>query len=303
MAGCNVLASVERDPNAIEVYRTNFPNTRLWDSDITLLDPLRLLAQAGLQPRELDILDGSPPCQGFSMVGKRQVNDPRNQLFLEYVRFLKAIQPKTFVMENVPGLVAGSMKGIFQEMIQTLSEQGYEVRARILNAAHYGVPQCRRRLIVIGFRNDLGIIPLHPQPNSLPVTFRQAVSGLSDHDLLIHPTGQALKLAKALRPGECGADLHQRFAQKGNDFSLIRLAWDKPSPTVCKTIRPGQCGLLHPDEDRFLSIGELKRVCSFPDDFELLGSFEARWGRLGNAVPPLLTKVNAESVIKQLGGM
>jgi DNA (cytosine-5)-methyltransferase 1 len=116
------------------------------------------------------------------------------------------------------------------------------------------------------------------------------------------PQGQALKLASAIRAGESGADLHERYGQKGNDFSLIRLAWDKPSPTVCKTVRIGQCGLLHPEEQRFLSIGELKRVCSFPDDFILSGTFEAQWGRLGNAVPPLLSQAIATSVIKRLGG-
>lgn len=302
LAGCDVISAIERDPNAAEVYRANFPNTQLFESDIMTLDPGEIMAMLSLKPKELDILDGSPPCQGFSMVGKRQVNDPRNRLFTEYVRFLKALKPKAFVMENVPGLVAGNMRGIFYEMIQTLSESGYTVRARVLNAAHYGVPQSRKRLIVIGFRNDLGLIPNHPKPMTIPITFRQGVQGLSNHELQVVPTGRAMKLAKGLQAGQTGATMHRQYGHKANDFSLIRLAWDEPSPTVCKTIRPGQCGLLHPAEDRFLSVGELKRICSFPDDFVLLGSFEAQWGRLGNAVPPLLTKAIAQSVLKQLEG-
>jgi DNA (cytosine-5)-methyltransferase 1 len=116
------------------------------------------------------------------------------------------------------------------------------------------------------------------------------------------PVGRALALAQAIHAGESGADVHQRYRHKGNDFSLVRLSWHKPSPTVCKTIRPGQCGLLHPEEDRFLSVNELKRVCSFPDDFQLSGSFEQQWGRLGNAVPPLLMKAIAESLTQQLKG-
>lgn len=300
LAGCKVLASVEFDKHAAAVYRANFPDTRLYETDIAALDPLEVLSDLGLEPGELDILDGSPPCQGFSMAGKRRLDDPRNRLFEEYVRFLKAMRPKAFVMENVPGLVTGKMRGIFHEMVKALTEAGYDVRGRILNAVHYGVPQSRKRVILIGFRKDLDLVPEHPAPFSLPVTFRQATADLTDHELFQAPKGKALHTTKAIRAGESGADLHKRYRQKANEFSLIRLSWDAPSPTVLKTLRPGQVGLLHPDEDRFLSIGELKRVCSFPDDFVLQGSFIDRWGRLGNAVPPLLTKAVAESMIRQL---
>ncbi len=302
LAGCDVIASVERDPAAASIYSANFPEVELWEQDIATLNPQLVLKNQGLQPGELDILDGSPPCQGFSMLGKRKVLDPRNQLFTEYVRFLRHLQPKAFCMENVPGLVAGDMRYLFQKMIEALTNEGYTVQARILNASHYGVPQDRRRVIILGIRQDLELIPAHPQPFSIPVTFRQAVQGLASHELTQVPTGQALKLAKALRPGESGATLHKRYSQKANDFSLIRLAWDSPSPTVCKTLRPGQCGLLHPEEDRFLSIAELKRVCAFPDKFVLSGSFETQWGRLGNAVPPLLAKSIAEALLQQLRG-
>ncbi len=300
LAGCNVLAAVEYDANAAAVYRDNFPDTRLYEVDITTLDPKAVLAELNLKPGELDIIDGSPPCQGFSMSGKRRMDDPRNRLFEEYIRFLKIMQPKAFLMENVPGLVAGNMRAVFQKIVLSLSEAGYEVRARILNALHYGVPQSRRRVILIGFRKDLGLIPEHPAPISLPITFRKAVADLDTHELIQLPKGKALKMAKAIRAGESGADVHERYRQKSNDFSLIRLSWDAPCPTVLKSLRPGQVGLLHPDEDRFLSIGELKRVCAFPDDFVLQGSFIEQWGRLGNAVPPLLTKAVAENIIRQL---
>jgi DNA (cytosine-5)-methyltransferase 1 len=300
LAGCEVLAAVEYDKNAAAAYRENFEGTRLYEADIVTLDPESVLADLNLKPGELDILDGSPPCQGFSMAGKRRMDDPRNRLFEEYVRFLKIMRPKAFVMENVPGLVIGNMRSIFYEMVHALTDAGYEVRGRILNALHYGVPQSRRRVILIGFRKDLKLIPEHPAPTSLPVTFRKAVADLKDHELIQLPTGKALATAKAVRAGESGADLHERYKQKANEFGLIRLSWDAPCPTVLKTIRPGQVGLLHPEEDRFLSIGELKRVCAFPDDFVLQGPFIDRWGRLGNAVPPLLTKAVAESVIWQL---
>lgn len=300
MAGCKVLCAVEKDPHASSAYRLNFQDTTFLEADITKLDPIEVMHSLSLQPEELTILDGSPPCQGFSMLGKREIGDPRNRLFLDYVRFLKALKPQAFVMENVPGLVSGQMKSVFLEMVHMLEGEGYRTQARILNAAYYGVSQSRKRLIILGIRSDLNMTPQYPVPRVYPIPFRKAVKELIDHQRILHPTGRALELAKALRPGESGSVLHRRYGRKENDYSLIRLSWDKPSPTVPKTIRQGQCGLLHPSEDRFLSIGELKRVCSFPDEFQLPGSFEERWGRLGNAVPPLLTHAVAECLIHQL---
>ncbi len=300
MVGAKVLLAIERDPHAVASYQQNHPDTDVLSADISTLDPAEILLKLQLSPGELDILDGYPPCQGFSTAGKRLVNDPRNRLFMEYIRFLKVIQPKAFVMENVPGLVAGDMKAVFHEIIKNLKEAGYTVRARILNASHYGVPQNRRRLIILGFRNDLGKIPQHPEPKERPISFRQAVSHLEKPALILKPVGHALKLCAGMKPGESGAHLHKKYGQKGNDFSLIRVAWDKPCPTVLKTVRAGQAGLLHPEENRFLSIEELKQVCSFPKDFKLSGSFEQQWARLGNAVPPLLMSAIANTITQQL---
>ncbi len=113
LAGCEVLAAVERDPHTVATYKANHPATLLLDGDITTLNPQEIMTELQLNAGELDILDGSPPCQGFSLAGKRQVKDPRNRLFEEYVQFLNAFQPKAFVMENVPGLVTGKMRTIF----------------------------------------------------------------------------------------------------------------------------------------------------------------------------------------------
>jgi DNA (cytosine-5)-methyltransferase 1 len=304
LAGCKVLGAIEWDTHAAQTYALNFPKTRLWAEDISRLCVDDVMQILGLTPGELTILDGSPPCQGFSMAGKREVSDPRNQLFEEYLRFLRGLKPKAFVLENVPGLTQGVMRPMFAQILTALKQAGYVTSARILNAVHYGVPQNRQRLIIIGTREDPGLTPTHPTPKMLPVSFREAVRTLpSEEDesgMVAFPVGRALELARCLKPGESGAHLHKRYEQPPNDFSLFRLDWDKPSPTVCKTIRRGQCGLLHPEEDRFLSIAELKRVCSFPDDFRLEGAFEACWGRLGNAVPPLLTKAIALELCQTL---
>jgi DNA (cytosine-5)-methyltransferase 1 len=203
-------------------------------------------------------------------------------------------------MENVPGLVKGHMKPVFVEILNALRACGYQVSARVLNAAYYGVPQARERVIFIGFRDDLQISPSHPDPQTRPVSFLQATKGLSDLGPILKPTGDALQIARALKAGENGSHLHTRYGRPGHHFSLIRLAWEKPSPTVCKTVRAGQCGLLHPEEERFLSMNELKRVCSFPDEFRLEGPFEAQWARLGNAVPPLLMKAIARHIVAKI---
>jgi site-specific DNA-cytosine methylase len=157
-AGGRGLAAVEFNANAAETYRLNFPDTPVLERDIATVMAEELLVLTGLQVGELDILDGSPPCQGFSTAGKRQLDDPRNTLFREYVRLVEGLQPKVFVMENVSGMVKGKMKLFFRTVMQTLKATGYTVRCQLLNAMYYGVPQSRERLIWIGVRPDISPI-------------------------------------------------------------------------------------------------------------------------------------------------
>lgn len=160
--GCRVLAMVEWEQNAVETYRLNHPDTVIFHQDIQTVTGEDLLNAIGLGVGELDILDGSPPCQGFSTAGKRIIEDPRNQLFKDYVRLLQELQPKVFVMENVSGLIKGKMKPVFVEILTTLKQCGYQVKARLLNTQYYEVPQKRKRVIFIGVRNDLDIEPTFP---------------------------------------------------------------------------------------------------------------------------------------------
>ena len=164
LADGDVLLAVEWDDNAVETYRLNFSDTPVHHGDIGQLTVEDCLRLTGLRPGGLDVLDGSPPCQGFSTAGKRRIDDPRNQLFSEYVRLLHGLKPKVTVMENVSGMVKGSMKLIFAEVLTELKACGYRVRARLMDAKYYGVPQSKKRLIFIGCREDLGIEPSHPKP-------------------------------------------------------------------------------------------------------------------------------------------
>jgi len=155
MAGYRELLAVEWDDHAVETFRLNFPDVPVWHGDIADLSVEKCLELAGLRPEELDVLDGSPPCQGFSTAGKRKMDDGRNQLFREYVRLLRGLEPKVLVMENVSRMVKGKMKLIFAESVRELKASGYHVSARLMNAMYFGVPQSRQRMIFIGVREDL----------------------------------------------------------------------------------------------------------------------------------------------------
>jgi len=170
-ADYDIRLAVEWDEGAVDIYRRNFPGANVHHGDITQLSGEQALEMAGVAPGELDVLDGSPPCQGFSTAGLREFDDTRNRLFEEYIRLLDAYRPKVFIMENVTGLKKGKMKLTFAEMTRAMKAQGYTVSCRELNAWWWGVPQNRRRLIWIGTREDLGIVPSHPT-----ATYRKPVS-------------------------------------------------------------------------------------------------------------------------------
>lgn len=155
MAGYRELLAVEWDDDAVRTLRDNFMKLQVYHGDIKELSVKECLRLIQKKPGELDVLDGSPPCQGFSTAGKRNFGDPRNSLFGEFVRLLEGLKPKVFVMENVKGMIKGPMKRIFLQIMQALRGAGYHVEAQVMNAKFYGVPQSRERVIFIGLRQDL----------------------------------------------------------------------------------------------------------------------------------------------------
>ncbi|MCA9741408.1 DNA cytosine methyltransferase [candidate division KSB1 bacterium] len=305
MAGFRELLAVEWDKHAVAVFRANFPDVPVFHGDIAKLSVEECLEMAGIQKGELDVLDSSPPCQGYSTAGKRAFTDARNTLFTEFVRLLRGLQPKVFVMENVSGLVKGKMKLIFAEMLRELKASGYQVSARLLNAAYYGVPQSRQRLIVIGVRNDLGISPTHPVGCYAPVSVRQALVDCEPSEI-VPVAGKNLRMIARLKPAASGTERNRAAVQvfgKVRNFNFIRLKWSRPSPTIPKTMRVSEtfgAGLVMPDDNRYVSIAELKRLGSFPDAFKFVGSFEHKWARIGNSVPPLLMRAIAQHIRQEL---
>ena len=308
LAGLDVVLSNEFIPAACDSYKANFPSTILIEGDIRQVTAKDILDKTGLKVGELDVLDGSPPCQAFSMMGKREKKwgieskysdtvQRTDDLFFEFSRLLNDLQPKVFVAENVAGLVMGNAKKVFSEVYRTLEACGYNVSARVLNAKYFGVAQNRPRLIFIGVRKDLNVMPSHPSPQTAPTPIKDV---LKIH--AVHNTPEQIEEAKypehysvmplirQMKPGESGSKYHPNQSYYG----LKRLHWDFPASTILQgDAKHISCSALHPDEDRKLTIPELKRVGSFPDNFILTGTYEQQWERIGRAVPPLMMKAIA----------
>lgn len=299
MAGYRDLLAVEWDGNAVATLRANYPDLDIYHGDIAKLTVDEVLERTGLKPGALDILDGSPPCQGFSTAGKRVMDDPRNQLFREYVRLLRGLRPKVLVMENVSGMVKGKMRLVFVDILKELKASGYRVSAKLLNAMYFHVPQSRERMIFIGVRDDLGVEPTHPKAESKPVTVREAFQNIRDMGDILYPTGEAQKITREMRPGEDGCDAFQRLNQTSvrRWFGLKRLSYERPAKTIVKSILSGQ---IHPVEDRYLAEAEIKRIGSYYDDYRLIGDLSTKWERIGNSVPPLFMEAIARHIRREI---
>lgn len=280
MAGGKVLVANEFVKEAQETYRLNFPDTKLLTGDIRKLSGRDFLDAAELKPYELDIFDGSPPCSAFSIAGsgskgwgkekeysgKSQVVD---DLFFEYARILNEIKPKVFIAENVKGLISGNAKGYFKEIHKALTSCGYRVKAKVLNAANYGVPQTRERLIFVGVRNDIEKEFFYPTKNAKTVTIKD-----------VHP--HIVMTKKSGRPGNWHPS-------------------NRPAGTIVKHIPAlsgyfSECYVKEKDgKPRLYTVSELKVLQSLPSDFTITGTFKEQWERVGRMVPPLLMKAVAEA--------
>lgn len=292
MAGFRELLAVEWDNNAVATFRLNFPDVPVYHGDIAKLTVDEVLKLTDLQSGELDVLDGSPPCQGFSTAGKRMLDDPRNQLFREYVRLLDGLKPRVFVMENVSGMVKGKMKLVFADILRALKGCDYRVSARLMNAMYFQVPQSRARMIFIGVREDVERAPSHPSAERSAVSVREALRDVPD-DPSAFVVGAHTKIFQDMRlvkPGQ---------SQPGH-HSHIRLPIDKPSPALLADSGFGHYHYWHPLDHRVLTFNELKTLSSFPPMFQLCGEPGQRWARIGNSVPPLFMRAIAQHVRQHL---
>jgi DNA (cytosine-5)-methyltransferase 1 len=285
MAGFRELLAIEWNDNAVATFKLNFPDVPVYHGDIAKISVEQVLQMTGLKVGELDVFDGSPPCQGFSTAGKREFSDDRNQLFLEFSRLLRGLQPKVFVMENVSGMVKGKMKIIFAEILRELKSCGYRVSVKLLNAMYFNVPQSRERLIFIGVRNDLDIQPSHPEAESGQIVVRDAWKDCND-SLGKKITDYELEIWKATPAGKSMAIGSMKVLKANRYFTSKKLSFNAISNTIAKSMGSA---ILHPDEPRKISLGELKRLASYPDEFKFT-DYRNGWTRIGNSVPPLFMR-------------
>lgn len=307
-AGYDVAYACEIAPTPRASYEANFGSAPD-PTDVRELTGERVLERLGIARGELDVLDGSPPCTAFSMAGIRdrgwrvekehggkvqRVDD----LFLEFGRLVDELQPRAFVAENVTGLVRGRSRPYFDLILRKLTETGYRVTAAQLDAEWLGVPQARSRIYILGVREDLGRDPELPVPLAYRYSVRDALPGLrlgTDEDVAAADISRYAIAPEwdGLAPG----------GKSEKYFSLIRTHPDRPAPTITAASvgaeqgsPVGAAAATHPSERRKFTIPELRRLCGFPDDFELAGSWGQQWAQLGNCVVPPMARAVGEAV-------
>lgn len=277
LAGFQTLWANDVDRHARACYRLNLESP-IDGRDIRFVTAPDLLTRLHLTRGALDVFEGSPPCTTFSIAGRRHdgwgrttqhagyVQDNVEDLFFEWLRLLDGLQPKTFVAENVAGLVKGVSKGYFKDILRRMQALGYRTAAQVLDAQWLGVPQQRARLIFLGVRADLEVAPVFPTPLPWRYSMRDAFASFVP-----------------------GTDpiVRQQIVKTG--FTRTTAPLDVPCPTVLSGgPQFGGTVTLRSGARRGLTIAEAKRVCSFPDDYRMPGSYGDQWARLGNSVPPLM---------------
>lgn len=315
-AGFKVLAAVEIDEIAANTYSRNHKNVLLKRNDIRELSPLRLMRELNLKKGELDLLAGCPPCQGFSTLrtqnGFRSNRDRRNDLVLEMLRFARTFRPRTIMMENVPGLLG---KRPFNELCKGLAKLGYSVKYAVKDAAKYGIPQRRRRLILLaGHGIELNFGSEKKQIR----TVRDAIKSLDKpgqgtdalHNMPEKRSAKVLTLIKAIpKNGGSRSDLPKKLQLKCHEdqsgFNDIygRMAWDDVAPTITGgCFNPSKGRFLHPTQNRAITMREAAILQSFPKSyfFDATQSKQKIALMIGNALPPEFIRLNAKALSRAL---
>jgi DNA (cytosine-5)-methyltransferase 1 len=330
-AGFVVSAAVEIEPAACATYSANHPGTVIFQHDIRKIAGQELLRTS--PTGQIDLIAACPPCQGFSsLTAKYRRDDPRNELIFEFVRLVREIRPSTIMMENVPGLAKGAGSHLFEMAMQDLQTQGYRLSYDVVDVADYGVPQRRRRLVVLGSRCDSIEIPraTHsraPQEGQRhwvtvrdaiahedrPVTLKRALALGGAHsvrwNVVRNMSDINIERLRAARPGKSRAtlpvELRPRCHQQADTgFSNVygRMSWDEPSPTItggCTTLSKGRFG--HPSQLRTISVREAALLQSFPKDYRFDTShMDKVCSIIGNALPPLFAEVMASACLRSI---
>lgn len=338
-SGFRLCLGVDIDEKALKTYKCNLKRTKVLKEDIKKVTGEKITELTGINRRDNFLLAGCPPCQGFSSLGKRDANDEKNELVYEYIRIINELEPSFILMENVPGMSTGVGKEIFKNVVKEL-EENYHVEYATLNAADFGVPQIRKRLVLHGIRNDvydnLGldkekqkILPKSTHSKEKKKGYRKWVTvRKAIFDLPILGAGESyddgiIKNHKARSLSETNIERLQEIRLHGGNREMISeelqlechkkenvsytdtygiIDPDKPAPTITSGCTIISKGrYCHPTQNRGLSIREAARLQSFDDKFEFQGNMGEMSLQIGNAVPPKLAQASGKVIINYMG--
>ena len=328
----NIIAANEIEKDISIAYTLNHPGVKMLNCDITELTEERILEAIG--DAKIDLIVGGPPCQSYSTLGKRQMDDRAN-LFMQYKRILSIVRPKAFVFENVVGILSMDKGKLFKNIQAQFAELGYELKHQVLDAVDFGVPQHRERVILVGYLGENPFefpLPTHGEGLRPYVTLRDAIGDLpvlqsgeskfeyqsditNDFLRFVRTSGcnltehtapkngeHLIRIMQALKDGQCKDDLPEDIRPKsGYGNTYAKLWWDRPSTTITRNFAcPSSSRCIHPRDSRAMSIREGARLQSFPDDYQFYGSDGMKRLEIGNAVPPLLSMAIAQKVLIML---
>ena len=313
-AGFEEIGLVEIDKTACDTLRLNRPNWNVIEEDIVKFSQKDLLKEFNLKKGELDLLSVGYPCQSFSYAGKKLgLEDVRGTMFFYYAEFLRQLQPKMFLAENVKGLTTHDGGRTIKTMVDVFEDLGYTVEWKVLNAWDYGVAEKRQRVVIIGIRKDLTdkVKFEYPIPHEYKPVLRDVLKDVPESVGAKYPEKKK-KVFDLVPPGGYWRDLPDDVAKEymkscyymggGRTGIARRLSWDEPSLTLTCSPMMKQTDRCHPDESRPFTTREYARIQSFPDSCNFAGKMNDIYKQIGNAVPVNLAKCVGESIMNALNG-
>ncbi len=314
MAGFNHIGLVEFNESAVQTLRANRPEWNILFEDVEQVASRDLEKEFNIKKGELDLLSGGAPCQSFSYAGKRLgLEDVRGTMFYHYATFLRKLQPKMFLFENVRGLLSHDHGRTFQTILNIFEDCGYDTSYKVLNAWDYGNPQKRERLITVGIRNDLKekIKYSFPMPHDYkPVMKDVKLEQNPSKENCEYYSDYKKSFFELVPPGGCWRDIPEEKAKEwmkkswylggGRTGMLRRISLEEPSLSVLTSPGQKQTERCHPIEVRPFSYRENARIQSFPDEWVFCGSLSEKYKQIGNAVPVNLAKDIGISIKKSL---
>lgn len=305
--GFENIFSLDFEKDYCATYKENFPHHKLVEKDILKISNEEILLLT--KNKEVDVVIGGPPCQGFSIagnIGRTFIDDPRNQLFKEFSRVVSITKPKIFVMENVARLFTHNKGNTKKEIINAFEKLGYEVSCKILCSVDYGVPQKRNRVIFIG--NRMGMKNIFPSRSIIKEkTVKEAIddlpklksgesSKIPNHEAMNHTT-EMLKKMSYIGDGGDRTQIPLALRPKSGDIRKY-IKYNSSKPSIC--ITGDMRKVFHYSQNRALTVRELARLQSFPDNFVFKGNKISQQQQVGNAVPPLMAQAIAVEIKKML---